>query len=408
MGHAEAAPGRLGLSGGADTSCRIVIVRYSIAPAIALMACGRIGFDPAPTMGDAVGDGTVPGDTLVLPGVPFPVGFSAPGMERNPSVAWDGAQFVVGWNDNHGRTADGSIAGSLVSRAAVVQPPTVWLGGGFIQAQGPAIACNVAGGCAIVTGDFTGSSALGRALVTNGVPGAAGTLVNRASNFPAVASIGTRFLVVYNDILTPSVNSVMIDAGGAIVSTPVQLVAPLGQTQAVSATANGYVAAWQRDATIEYTTLDPAGVILSAKVSVAGSDIARPAIASAPTVSLLVWNELGSHVRGLRIAADGTALDPVPLSITQATTTARPTVTWDGISFLVAFERRLDVTTASLAAVAVDPDTGMVGPETELTPAASPVTDFVPALASDRAGTSLCVFQRNGPTMASYGLLIKR
>ena len=81
--------------------------------------------------------------------------------------------------------------------------------------------------------------------------------------------------------------------------------------------------------------LDPVGVPLAANQIVPGPDNGRPAAASSPKVSLLVWNELGSHVRATRITSDGTQLDVPPLAITQASTAARPTVTWDGVTFLV-------------------------------------------------------------------------
>jgi hypothetical protein len=295
-----------------------------------------------------------------------------------------------------------------VSPAMVVQPPGVWLGAGFIQSQGPSITCNATAQCVIVSGDFTSRSALGRATVTNGTPSVSNTLIDRASSFPAVASFGTSFLVVYNDGITPSVNAVMLDAGGTLASTPNQLTTPSGSMQAATATGTGYLAAWQLGSIIEYSVIDPGGVPLGPNQRVPGPNNSTPSAASSPTVSLLVWNELGSHVRATRITSDGTQLDVPPLSITQASTAARPTVTWDGVTFLVAWERKIDLMTASLAAAAIDPDTGAIGPETELTPAASPVTDTVPACASEGAGTSLCVFQRTIVSQLIFGIVIKR
>jgi hypothetical protein len=378
-------------------------VRWTVALSLTLAACGRIGFGSAPE--DAAVDR---GDALIQPGAAVPLGFPAPGIERTPTVAWDGAQFAVAWNDSHGRGGDPSIGGSLVSASLTVQPASLWLGGGFLGGHPPAIACNVSAQCTVVVGFFGSSSGLGHAIVTNGVPTVAGPLVNRASTFPGVASIGTRFLVVYNDEISPSVLSKLLEADGGAATPPNLLLNQLGVAQAATATASSYLAAWELGGQIHYTLLETSGLILRPTVVIAGAADRRPAAASSSTVSLLVWIEMDSQVRAARVAADGALLDTTPLTVSTSSTATRPAVTWDGVAFLVVWEQTPSALDGLLVAAAVNPDTGAVGPVTPLRSAGTLAIDGAPAIASDGAGTSLVAFERAGANPAIYGLLIRR
>jgi hypothetical protein len=128
------------------------------------------------------------------------IAISQPGNQVNPSVGFDGTNYVVVWEDQRNQISDiwaarVSPAGALVSTFAVSTAT-----GQQVQ---PALAC-AAGTCLAAWRDQRngGPDVYGARIGGSGVLDPAGIAISRASSsqgLPAVAGDGTRFLVAWSD-----------------------------------------------------------------------------------------------------------------------------------------------------------------------------------------------------------------
>jgi hypothetical protein len=222
----------------------------------------------------------------------------------NPQVSFDGTNYLVIWSTVVNVATARDIYGARVSPAGSVLDPT-----NLLISAAPAnqydidIAFNGSNHL-VVWGTATGGSfsnidgtlvtPAGVAVNPMGVPmsGATGE-----QSEPVVTAVGGSFFVAWNDYRSGGLSDVFgtrVDAAGAAV--------------------------------------DPAGIPIAATPEFEF----RPDVAAVGTTVLVAWtgNALPMTVRGARVNASGTVLDPAGIAI--PTPRLDPTVASDGVNFLVA------------------------------------------------------------------------
>ncbi len=272
-----------------------------------------------------------------------------------PAVAFDGANYLVAWEDY--RSGGGDIYGARVSTSGTVidSNGVLLASSGFVD-QEPALAF---GGNAFLLAWTTAASATDKGVRGLRFSRALGQLdaslivVVQATNVqqkPAVASDGTDFFVVWHDLRSGNddVYGTRISQGG--------------------------------------TVLDPSGIPVAA--GAAAED--EPAIAFGGGEYVVAWSDTRSgagRIWARRYATSGTALSAA-VQISRAGVDTRPAVTFDGQDFWLAWTHQeaagYDVQLARLAAVADVPIT--VG---------SPSSDeLAPQLAALSTGRILTAFEK--------------
>jgi hypothetical protein len=233
---------------------------------------------------------------------------TAAGYQESPVVAFDGANFLVVWQDF--RSADTSdIYGARVTQAGVVLDPS---------------------GIAISTAAYS-------------------------QFFPAVGFDGANFLVVWQDTrngggylsdiygarVTPA--GVVLDPAGIPISTAVSSQG----TPALAFDGTNYLVVWTVD-DIYGARVTPAGVVLDPSgiaISTAANNQLDPAVAYDGTDFLVVWEDYRSGVDwdiyGARVTQAGVVLDPSGIAVsTAADSQYVPAVAFDGTNFLVVWQDR--------------------------------------------------------------------
>jgi hypothetical protein len=172
--------------------------------------------------------------------------------------------------------------------------------------------------------------------------------VTNSSPFPAVASDGSGFLVVWEEFGKQGLTDIFgarIAADGTLLDPHPIVVNDAPDYQFVPAvTWNGssYLVVFGdqrgvRGARVaaDGTVLDPAGFQIGPSLGY------LPSVVAGSSNALVVWegSSLDVGVFGARVAPDGTVLDPTPISIGPSTYT-RPAVASNGDGFLVAWSGR--------------------------------------------------------------------
>ncbi|MGC2238631.1 MAG: Ig-like domain-containing protein [Pyrinomonadaceae bacterium] len=221
---------------------------------------------------------------------PIAVKSGAEGI-KNPSVAWNGTDYLVVWELNtqiYGRrvASDGSLLGSEF---------------------------------AIMPG-----------------------------NQPDVAALGTQFLVVDDYEPTNHIRfaqSVRVDAGGTVLGSPLKIGSNYDLRPRVRAFGSRWLAIWESDITHDNPNSNTQAAFVNpdgtspGEFAVSGSSADTPAFAVAGDTALIVWAGAQGKIYGRRMKSDGTLLDtaggivlasaPKPLYA--------PSAAWDGSRFIVAY-----------------------------------------------------------------------
>jgi hypothetical protein len=241
----------------------------------------------------------------------------ARGNQLAPAVAFDGESFLVVWEDSRTSGVGSSrvdIFGARVDAGGAVLDP-----GGIPISQAP-----------------------------------------DAQLAPAVASDGTNSLVVWQDLRSPVDNNDIFGArvgpGGAVLDPGGIRVSPDPNNQlapAVASDGTSYLVVWEdlRFGPVSRTdifaarvsaggvVLDPAGV----RVTHERAHESAPAVASGGTSFLVVWKDIRSDIGdifGTRMSPAGAVLDPAGIPISQAPDEqSLPAVAFNG-SFLVVWRDR--------------------------------------------------------------------
>jgi hypothetical protein len=312
-------------------------------------------------------------DGAVLDAAGFPISAAAE-AQMYPAVAWDGADYLVVWQDLRSRTswdvygarvhgADRSVleaGGVVVSAASDHQqlPDVAWDGTDFLvvwQDRRSTTSYDIYGSRVGADGAVRDGAGIPIATPTS------------AQSSPAVAWDGTNAFVVWEDDRTgkgldvfgarvSGADASVLDPDGLAVSDS----SNLQYGPAVAWDGANYLIAWadRRSTTSDDiyacrvsgqdgSLLDPAGIA----VSTAAQSQSRPAVAWGGTHFLVAWEDYRSgtilDVYAARVnGADGAVLDPAGILVSAAAgDQSYPAVAWDGANYLVVWEDYRSTTT---------------------------------------------------------------
>jgi hypothetical protein len=239
-----------------------------------------------------------------------PSGFvitQAAGRQFFPALGFDGANFLVVWEDDRGGYADDIYGARVTPQGTVLDPSGFVITPAADYQRWPALGFDGSNFLVVWSDGRSGSGDYiygARVTPAGTVLDPLGFAIPQASNYqwcPALAFDGANFLVVWQDWSSGNCS----DVYGARVT-------PQG------------------------TVLDSQGLAISR----AAGDQGRPAVASDGANSLVVWYDLSSGSRGIhgaRVDQAGTVLDSLGITI-SAGWQSSPAVAFDGANSLVAWE----------------------------------------------------------------------
>jgi hypothetical protein len=284
----------------------------------------------------------------------------APGDQDMPSIAYDGTNFFVVWHDERGGSYD--IYGARVTADGVVIDPS---GIAVSAAAGdqlyPTVAFDGTDFLVVWQDERSGWLDIYAARVTGEgeVLDPSGIAVSTAQydqEFPAVESDGSGFLVVWQD----SRGDEYYDIYGARVTAAGAVLDPAGiaisravydqMFPAVDFNGMDYFVVWEDERNglgdIYGARVTRAGVVLDTAgiaVSVAPDDQGGPGITSDGSNSFVVWHDARSSgyydIYGARVTQAGVVLDPTGIAVSTAPDEQEwPAAAFDGTNFNVAWQ----------------------------------------------------------------------
>jgi hypothetical protein len=319
----------------------------------------------------------------------IPVSTAADDQEL-PALAFDGANFVVTWDDSRSGSYPDIYAARVTPQGTVLDPSGIPISTAASYQGYPALAFDGTNFLVTWEDSRSGSSRdiyaarltpQGTVLDTNGIP------VSIAANYQgysAVAFDGTSFLVTSEDSRNGDTSDIyaarvtpqgtVLDPNGILVS----IAASYRESPAVAFDGTNFLVTWEDHRNGTYadiyaarvtpqgTVLDPSGIPIS---SAAGGQWS-PAIAFDGANFLVTWTDSRSggsyHVYAARVTPQGTVLDPsgIPIS-TAASYQGYPALAFDGANFLVTWEDYRSGSYSDIYAARVTPagvvfDTGPV------------------------------------------------
>jgi len=308
---------------------------------------------------------------------------------ESPDAASDGTNYLVAWVDHRDPSVAGHIRASRVSPAgelldvigfavsagAVVSNPSVGFDGtNFLVVWG-----EYRGGAVDVVGNRVSRSG----EVLDGTGFRIGDGASEYDSGPDLAFDGTNFLVVWNRASFPSAVRVSPDA--TVVGTAFPLSDQPGYSVEVSFDGTNHLAVWNGsaggEAAVVGTRVGPDGTVLDP----AGIAIVRGSSAGLAFdgTNHLVISATGDGYHGARVSPAGVVLDPTPIALpipTGGVEPARPRVGFDGTNYQVVWYDSVTFFTG-LYGIRVSPDGTVIDPEGVLLLEESTQTDL--ALASN-------------------------
>lgn len=279
-----------------------------------------------------------------------------------PAVAFDGTSFAVVWQDwRWGESGD--IYAARVSEAGTVLDPSgIAVSRAESDQDAPSVARAGFGVFAVWQDGRSGSSCdiyaarLNAEGVVQDTSGIMLTAVVNEQWFPAVASDGSDFFVVWQDARGRGYDiygarvtqaGIVLDPAGICVCGT----ASLQHDPALAFDGENYLVVWEDSRTggrndIYGTRVTKAGVVLDMPgiaICTAPSDQWEPVAVFGDSTFLVVWHEYrngpGSDIYGARVTKTGTVLDPSGIPICIA---ARPqryaAAAFDGTNYLVVWQ----------------------------------------------------------------------
>jgi hypothetical protein len=284
----------------------------------------------------------------------FLIDTSGVGEQWSPAAAFDGANYLVVWQDY--RTGSNDIRGARVSSDGAMLDSA-----GFVVSQaskGQCVPVVGFGGASflVVWEDYrSGSGDIYGARVTpqGAVLDTQGIFISHALNDaprPAVSFDGMNFLVVwkdrrngdYGDIygarVTPT--GVVLDPAGVPISTGEDW-----QAEPFAAfDSKNFLVVWEVDLadwTISGARVTPQGEVLDTEgvVISQGMGAYLPVVGFDGSNSLVVWRSPNGYTYGARVTPQGTVLDSAGLLVSHGAGNQHvPAVGFDGTNFLVVWQ----------------------------------------------------------------------
>ncbi len=293
---------------------------------------------------------------------------AAPGSQDYPSVASNGLDYLVAWQDGRGSTRD--IYASRVSAAGVVQDNA---GFAVSTAAGnqerPSVASNgsdyLVGWLDHRRGGDLWDVYVGRVTVEGEVGPVDGLLVSTMAEEldtsndpwggPTIASDGANYLVGWMglragnwDIYVSPVDAddFVVQSTGVVASLSVN-----EQAGAVASNGSGFLVVWSenrsgRGADIFASRVSGSGVVedpVGLLVSAAAGSQAGASVASNGTDYLVTWSDGragGTDIYAARVTGGGVVLDPMGLPVTTGKVQLSPSsVASDGANYLVVWSQ---------------------------------------------------------------------
>ncbi len=231
-----------------------------------------------------------------------------PGDQYFPSIAFDGANYLVVWQDDRNQENYADVYGTRVNQSGIVLDSA-----GFAISRAPLHQLH-----------------------------------------PAVAFDGTNYLVVWTDgCLSEDFNiyGTRVDQYGNVLDTSGIAISSAPNTQSYPSVAfdgQNYLVVWgdERDWDVYGTRVTRSGVVIDTagiNISNAAGFQGYPSIAFDGTNYLVVWWDLRSassyDIYGARVTQSGIVLDSTGISISTAPNTqSYPSVAFDGTNYLVVWE----------------------------------------------------------------------
>ncbi len=286
------------------------------------------------------------------------------GYQEHPSVAFDGENFLVVWDDTREYSYEDIYCARVGSDGTVLDPYGVRIAyASYDEYTHPDVAFD--GEAYLVVWDFEHTYIYGRIVSTEGDPLGSGYLtIGSAANYqryPQVASNGDDFLVVWEDSRNSDYS---YDIYGARVSALYGLLDPDGiaiaslmglqQNPAVASDGSGYLVVWQDERfsaneDIYGARVDEQGQVVDTDgfaVAVAGGSQSRPAVALGGDEYIVAFADTrnastsGADIYGARVDSAGQSLDPAGFEVSaEDGDEALPALAHGGGVGLVAYER---------------------------------------------------------------------
>jgi Secretion system C-terminal sorting domain len=336
---------------------------------------------------------------------------TANNAQTAPSLAFDNNNFLVVWQDarNSGILYP-DIYGARVNQSGlVIDSTSIAISAASNRQSEPSIAFDGTNYLVVWedgrNDDLLGSrvSSAGAVLDTNGI---AISTANNIQNYPSVAFDGNNYLVVWQDYRnnpdTSDIYGSRVDPNGVVIDTSgiaISTAASNQENPAIGFGNTGFVAVWtdERNGSNNFdiygtrispegTIIDPSGFAISVIANFYNQSMAS--VSCDGTNYLAVWTDeqpANKDILGIRINQTSVILDslPIPISISPGNQYS-PSVAFDGINYFVTWtdERNLPTSYADIYGARVS-QSGIVLDPDGIIISAAPYDQQLPSIAFD-------------------------
>ncbi|MFY0575125.1 hypothetical protein ACN28S_12805 [Cystobacter fuscus] len=277
-----------------------------------------------------------------------------------PSVANNGTNFLVVWQDTRSGTGSSDIYGARVSGTGTVLNTNGILISTAVNAQeNPAVAYNGADFLVVwqdyrsgTNYDIYGARVSGTGVVRNpsGLPISTATSDQK---YPALAREGSNLLVVWQDLRGDDIYGTRVSSTGAVLDTSGILISPdvsYAYEPAVAYDGTNFLVVWHgyggnNGPNINGAQVSSTGAPLDSRyisISTSANGQYTPAVAHDGMNFLVVWQDYrngNADIYGVLVSETGEVLDPSGIRISTASNSQEyPSVVHDGVNFLVVWQ----------------------------------------------------------------------